>query len=465
MTISAFILSGTHSGAGKTTASFAVMAALAQEGYAVQPFKIGPDFIDPGYHRLATGRTSINLDLWMMGWEGIRDDFERYAGSADVAIVEGMGALHDGENGTARGSAADFAHHLGLPVLLVVDVWGMTRSTAAVLRGFADLDPRVKVAGVLLNRAGSRKHYEMIRDNLPADLEERLVGYLLRDSRFAIPERHLGLLTVQENAAAADLRGGFLAAARETLDLDRLSAIFEIARRAHHPPLEAAPVSIPKVARIGVAQDAAFCFYYPENLRRLEEAGAELVPWSPLSDAALPPGLSGLYLGGGYPESFAAELSAHRGLHAEIRALAEHGVPIYAECGGMMVLCQALIDFDGRRHPMVGLLPHAVAMDRNRLAIRYVEVETTRESLLGPAGTRARGHEFHQSHLVEEPALGSGREGYRVTDSYGQASTEGFTRGNVLASYFHLHFASNLGIARSFVERCHAAALSATGQH
>jgi cobyrinic acid a,c-diamide synthase len=443
-----FIVSGTHSGAGKTTASFAIMAALAERGFVVQPFKIGPDFIDPEYHSLATGRASVNLDLWMMGPDEIRASLGRYRRGADVAILEGMGALHDGENGEGRGSAAWFAHHLDLPVLLVLDIWGMTRSTAAVIRGFEDFDPRVRIAGFLLNRAGSPRHFEMVSDALPEDVRGRVIGYLPAAGELAVSERHLGLITVAENPRAGALRDVVLARALKTLDLERLVTLFGIAKGALPAPAPATPH--PRV-RLGVARDRAFCFYYLENLRRLEEAGAELVPFSPIEDSALPPGIGGLYLGGGYPESFAEPLSANQSMLRQIRDFAARGAPIYAECGGLMYLSETLTGLDGRCHAMASLLPLEVAMDPSHLAIRYVEIETTGNTVLGGPGTRARGHEFHQSRLV---GSGSGGDGYTVRDSYGAVSCEGFAAGNVLGSYIHLHFASNPGIPRYFVDLC-----------
>lgn len=490
-----FIVAATHSGAGKTTASCAVMALLAERGYAVQPFKIGPDFIDPGYHRLAAGSDSINLDLWMMGEAAIRAALQRHAGSAAtaVAVVEGMGALYDGENGGSdRGSAAWFARRLDLPVLLVVDIWGMTRSTAAVIRGFEAFDPRIEIAGFLLNRAGSRRHFEMVCAALPHGMRRRVVGYLPADAAIAVAERHLGIVTVEENPGAGVLRDRILARARETIDLGALLQRMGVERRRAaaagapappEPPAATRPPSRPQrpvhplqprrgspaagAVRIGVARDEAFCFYYQENLRLLAAAGAELVPWSPVHDRQLPAAVDGLYIGGGYPESFAAELAANAPMLRSLRAFARRGAPIHAECGGLMYLGEALTDYDQRRHSMAALLPLATAMDRSHLAIRYVAIETTRQTVLGPPGTRARGHEFHQSRLLPstlgEPARSANAAAaagaFRVTDGRGPGPlADGFTAGNVLGSYCHLHWSSNPRIPRYFVELCRSAA-------
>ena len=422
VTTPGLIISGTHSGVGKTTVSFVLMSALARRGFVVQPFKIGPDFIDPGYHRLATGRDSINLDLWMTGLRQVRASVARHLASADVGIVEGLGALFDGENGTRdRGSAACFSRHLGFPILLVLDIWGMTRSTAALLNGFINFDPRIRIAGVLLNRAGSRRHFEMVRDSLPRGLRRRIVGYLPSAKELKMPERHLGLVTLEENERACHLKEDMLGHVRHTLDLDRIIDLFGIEKRDH---TVAIPSLVPKGSiRIGVARDAAFSFYYPENLERLERNGAELIYFSPLTDPALPEGVGGLYIGGGYPESFAGALAENVRLRRDIRNHGEKGMPIYAECGGLMYLSRSLSDFDGKSYPMVSLLPLDVVMDAKYLAIKYISLETTRDTIIGPRGTKARGHEFHQSRIVRSSLAGNC---YRVRDSGKRSFQEGF---------------------------------------
>jgi cobyrinic acid a,c-diamide synthase len=443
-----FVIAGTHSGVGKTTVTAVILAALAQR-VRVQPFKIGPDFIDPGYHRLVTGRTSINLDPWMMGGGGVRRTYARYAAQAELAIVEGMGALFDGENGTrARGSAASVAKLLGLGVILVVDVWGMTRSTRALLNGFESFDPALRVEGIVLNRVGGAKHFDMVYRGLSASQRRRCLGYLPASADLAVPERHLGMLTVDEHPDLERFRRAVEAAAA-TLDLRPLLARAARRRQASE---HGARVPLPARARIGIARDAAFCFYYEENLDLLRKAGAELVPFSPIRDAALPPGVAGLYLGGGYPESFARELGANKRMREEIRGKAASGMPIYAECGGMMYLARELRTADGVRHPMASVLPARVTMDPRHLAIRYVDVRTTRRTILGPPGTRARGQEFHQSRLTGSPAA----DLFQITDSAGASSSAGFATKSAVGSYIHLHFASNPRIAPCLVEACAA---------
>jgi cobyrinic acid a,c-diamide synthase len=446
----AFLISGTHSGVGKTTVSFAVMSILHELGFNVQPFKVGPDFIDPGYHKLATWRESINLDLWMMGLSNVRKSFAHFSAPADVAVIEGMGALFDGERGTERGSAGYLAKRLDVPILLVVDVWGMTRSAAALIDGFMGFDPQVRIAGVILNRAGSEGHYRMVMDSLPSRIRRLVLGYLPRSSHLSVPERHLGLLTLEENTEASKVKDALLRNAKQTLDVNRLVRLFNIKKRGvSGPPVSSKP-SLPKV-RVGIARDKAFCFYYKENLAMLEEAGAELLPFSPMEDTNLPDDLDGLYFGGGYPESFPDVLSENKNMRQKILEASRAGLPVYAECGGLMYMGRSLKNFDGRKYPMVSVLPIDTEMDKNYLAIKYVEIETTAETLLGPKGTKVRGQEFHHSRLVSSH-LENGC--YRVTTNAGKIFSEGFNRANVLASYIHLHFKSNPSVPSHFVSRC-----------
>lgn len=444
----AFLVAGTHSGVGKTTVSFTLMALLKQKGFSVQPFKLGPDFIDGGYHRLATSCDSINLDLWMMGWSGIQESFKRYSPCADVSILEGMGALFDGKNGTVSGSSAEIAKRLKIPVVLVVDIWGMTVTTGAVLEGIIRFDRRINLAGIILNRAGSRGHFEMVMKSLKPALRQKVMGYLLRSSEFEIPERHLGLKTLEENKKASQVLKATVQSASQTIQIQKLVKALNISKTKSSPILSFPTKSI---VRIGVAKDPAFCFYYTENLKMLREAGAKLIPFSPLKDKNLPK-VDGLYIGGGYPENFPKELSANKGLRREILRKTKEGFPVYAECGGLMYLSQSLVDFNGKAYPMVGALPLSVKMEKDRLTIRYVEAQTTQDTLLGPAGTVARGHEFHHSRITSDHY---GRKPvYQVVTSAQKKFDEGIHFSNLLASYIHLHFRSNPSVPLAFVNEC-----------
>jgi len=267
----AFLVSGTHSGVGKTTVSFILMALLRRKGHRVQPLKIGPDFIDGGYHRLATGRDSINLDLWMMGRKGIESSFQDHSIGADVSVIEGMGALFDGTDGTIDGSSAEIAKHLNVPVILVVDIWGATVTTGAVLEGLLRFDRKVRVAGIILNRAGSEAHVKMVLRSLKPSLRKKVIGYLLRSSSFEIPERHLGLRTLEENAKSRQVLNAAVRSASKTIDVGRLVHLLGIQKKSRSLSIRESSF-VPFEVRIGVAKDAAFCFYYSENLRMLEQA-------------------------------------------------------------------------------------------------------------------------------------------------------------------------------------------------
>jgi cobyrinic acid a,c-diamide synthase len=439
----AILVAATHSGAGKTTATGVVLHALRRRGLEPQPFKIGPDFIDTAYHAEATGRPAINLDVWMMGVDGVRESYRRWSSDADVSVIESMGALYDGADGGEHGSAAHVAKLLGVPVVVVLDVWGMTRTSAAILEGLRAFDPGVHIAGCILNRVGGAAHAEMIMEALPRPLRELVVGAIERRPELEIPERHLGLLTVEENPTARAAREEASVRASELIDVERLVGIAGVARggpgRSASAGTPAAPSTAPPVARLAIARDRAFCFYYEENLLLLRDAGFELVPFEPTSDPRLPANVDAVYIGGGYPESFARELEANGSLGAELRERAADGMPLYAECGGLVYLARSLTGFDRVRRELSGVLPLDVVMDPDRLAIRYVEVRTRVESPLGEAGTVARGQEFHQSHIVRadvEPTL------YDVETSTAETYRDGYLADGVVASYTHLHFAS-----------------------
>ncbi|MEU2946459.1 cobyrinate a,c-diamide synthase [Nocardiopsis alba] len=442
--VSALMISATHSGAGKTTVTAAVLRALVRRGLDVRSFKVGPDFIDPMYHSEITGRPSVNLDVWMMGEDGVRRTFEAWSAGADIVVIEAMGALFDGADGTDEGSAAHVARLLGVPVLVVMDVWGMTRTASALMAGMSAFDPRVAPAGFVLNRVGGDTHTDLILRSLTGPQREAVVGALPADPLLEVEERHLGLVTTHENPDDPERRSRALGRAADRLDVDRLLAL-AARSRTPEPPAPVADshdtdrTSTPPGPRLAIARDAAFCFYYEDNLRLLARAGFTLVPFSPLNGEP-PPEAEAVYLGGGYPESFAAELAAAVESAAGLRAAAERGVPVYAECGGLLYLGRSLTGFDGSVHTMAGVLPLDCAMDPDHLAIRYVEARTRHASPLGPAGTVLRGQEFHRSRVVAadiEPDL------YDVVSSAGERFVHGYRLGSVMGSYVHAHFAAD----------------------
>jgi cobyrinic acid a,c-diamide synthase len=442
-----FLVAGPVSSVGKTTTSLALCAALRARRLTVQAFKCGPDFLDTGLLSAITGRPARNLDGWMLDEVANRQVFAHAVVNADIAIVEGMMGLFDGISGQGdRGSAAEIAKWLSLPVILVLDASKSARSIAAVLRGFEVFDPTLRFAGVVLNRVAGESHYRMLEDAIRSTSPTPLLGWLPRDESVRIPERHLGLRTAQEEPEWAQKTEAFAALAEKQLALDELlRSTLDLPIKSHS---EKRPRTSARVS-IGVAQDQAFCFYYQDNLDLLERAGARIVPFSPLRDAHLPDGLDALYLGGGYPEIHAPQLSANTSLAAEIRAFAEAGRPIYAECGGMMYLSEQLRTSDGRVFPMTGVLPVEIEMTDRLVRFGYVEVELMQQCLLGRRGTVLRGHSFHYSRSTptdELPAAFHAR--YSLS---GKSGAEGVIYRNVLASYIHLHFGGAPSMAAAFV--------------
>lgn len=444
------VIAGTQSGVGKTTVTLGLIAALRRRGLSVQPFKVGPDFIDPGHHSRAAGRVSHNLDGWMLSREVNLALFRRHAGQAQVAVVEGVMGLFDGYDGLSEaGSTAQMAKWLGLPVVLVVDARAMARSAAALVHGFASFDPDLKLAGVIFNRVGGAAHLHYLEQALSQLPGVKCLGGLPRKAELAIPERHLGLTTAEDHPLEEEHLAHLAEVLEEHLDLDWLLA----ALPGLALPREALRPAVAPTVRLGLARDRAFCFYYPENLELLAQFGAELVPFSPLTDRELPQNLHGLYLGGGYPELFAAQLAANEGLKRDLAAQAAAGLPVYAECGGLMYLSQELRDLEGNSHSMAGLLPLQVRMLKRLKALGYREITLRAAGLLGPAGTRARGHEFHYSEIAA--ATGDLARLYHLTAREGtEAAPEGYSMMNILASYVHLHFGSNPEVARQLVQRC-----------
>jgi cobyrinic acid a,c-diamide synthase len=448
------LIAATGSGAGKTTATIALMGALRARGMRVAAFKCGPDYLDPTFHRRATGAFSHNLDGWMMDRASVLATFARAFAGADIAVIEGMMGLFDGAVPTRdEGSSAEIAKWLDAPVLLVVDASGMARTVAAVAHGFSHFDPQLRLAGLICNRVGSRGHLDLLR---AASVEIPVLGGFPNEARLAFPERHLGLLMADDKNVAQPLFEAWANMAAQWLDLDAIVAIARNAPAlsgldaAELWPQDAAP---PLRCRIGVAYDDAFHFYYEDNLRRLESAGAELVRFAPTREMRLPD-VDGLYFGGGYPEALAAELSGNRALIDAVRGFARSGGPIYAECGGLMYLSDGIRTLEGRTWPMVGLVAGEAVMSERLQALGYVEVETRSESILGPAGMRMRGHQFRYSTLT--PTAERMERVYAVRPRWGEPFLEGYRLGSVLASYVHVHWASIPQAAEGFVNSCAA---------
>ncbi|MBB4716123.1 cobyrinic acid a,c-diamide synthase [Streptomyces luteogriseus] len=442
------VIAAPSSGSGKTTVATGLMAAFAARGLAVSPHKVGPDYIDPGYHALATGRVGRNLDAYLCGPELIGPLFLHGARGCDIAVVEGVMGLYDGAAGEGElASTAHVAKLLRAPVVLVVDASSQSRSVAALVHGFASWDPEVRVGGVILNKVASDRHEELLREALE-QAGVPVLGVLRRVPQVDTPSRHLGLVPVAErHAAAVEAVAAMGAQVSEGCDLDALaglarsagalsSAAWDAAEAVSSPAAGAAPV-------VAVAGGPAFTFSYAETTELLAAAGAEVVAFDPLRDEELPEGASGLVVGGGFPEVYASELSANEPLRKAVAELAGSGAPVAAECAGLLYLCREL---DGL--PMCGVLDAGARMTE-RLTLGYRDAVAVGDSVLAAAGTRMRGHEFHRT--VVEP--GSGTEpawGVRGP----RPRVEGFVQRGVHASYLHTHWASEPGVARRFVERC-----------
>ena len=451
MNIPRLVIAGTQSGVGKTSLTLGLVAALKRRGLRVQTFKVGPDYLDPTYLALASGRPCYNLDGWMTDESYVRALFRRVCADADVALIEGVMGLFDGADpATLEGSTAEVARWLDAPVALVASAHGAGCSFAAMVHGFATFAPEIRVTGVIANRCGSDRHADWLAASLSSASLPPLLGAVKRAALPELPSRHLGLVTADEIRFSQEVLDRLADAVETAISLER---ILEEARSAvpiQTPPMPSAPFIAPAPLRLGVARDEAFHFYYPDNLDALENAGCELVAFSPLRDDALPPGLHGIYIGGGYPEEHAEALAANAGMLDSVRKFAASQRVIYAECGGLMYLSQGIETLDGARHSMAGLLPAWTRMCPRRQSLGYVEAELTRECLWGGRGERLRGHEFHYSEWAGVPTDCESAYALHYRRSERPAA-EGFQRGSVLASYAHLHFASRPGAVAHFV--------------
>ncbi len=446
----AVLIAGTQSGSGKTLATLGLLAAAKRRGLQVRGFKVGPDFIDPGHHLAVTGRTSHNLDGWMLDKPTVRALFARNSQDMDLAVVEGVMGVFDGASGrNEAGSSAEMAKWLDIPAILVINTRSMARSVAAVAKGFALFDPPLRMAGMLCNNVGSQRHERLLQEALESVPDIPLLGCLARTPQLQTPSRHLGLVLADElnweNGRLDALADWFEAALPVDKLLQALPETFS--DNPPDPPLPPADV------RIAVARDAAFCFYYEENLHLLRQAGAEPVFFSPVQDQELPKGVSGIYLGGGYPELHAARLSANTSLLTSLRKFSQAGGPIYAECGGLMYLCESIEDKQGGRFPMCGIFAMTSTIRKTGMTLGYRDIAFTKNTLLGEPGSHIRGHEFHYSQLAGSDVEAA--QAYKASGADGKpADTHGFQKRNTLASYAHLHFGSNPAAARVFTEHC-----------
>ncbi len=468
------MLAGTHSGCGKTTITLGILAALKKKGLKIQSFKAGPDFIDAGLHRIITRRPSRNLDIWMCGEDYVKACFHKHSMDADISIIESVMGLYDGDF-----NAANLADLLNLPILLVVDAYGMAESAGAVVKGFVEFrtqntdnppsPPFSKggmggfISGVIFNRVASENHYRRLKNSI-RDVE--VLGYLQRDLNYEIPHRHLGLTVAEESPITEENIEKLADAVLEHIDLDQIVRSLEFRVRSNYS-FEISNSKLKtqnsKLLRIAIAYDKAFCFYYEDNLDFLREAGAELVTFSPISDSKIPDNVNAIYIGGGYPELHAEELSRNISMLESTHNWADSGKPIYAECGGLMYLSQGINDFNGNFLKMTGIFPFETqippypplvkgGMGGLRPHLGYREILLKDDCIIGKRGDRVRGHEFHYSEIKESSNTGHSSQ-YKVKNGSGQnIQDEGYKFKNTLASYIHIHFGSNPDIAGNFID-------------
>jgi cobyrinic acid a,c-diamide synthase len=472
------VIAGERSGVGKTTATLALLASLQRRGLKVQSFKVGPDYIDPMFHHRCTGLAGRNLDPVLTSEAYVQQCFTRYTQGVDYALVEGVMGLFDGVSSlvnchlssvnkerqmtndkgqiTDWASTAHIARLLDLPVVLVIDCSRLSGSVAAITHGYRSFDPRIKFAGLVLNRVGSDRHLELLKNALEP-LKLPVLGVLRRQDNITIPDRHLGLVPTAEIPQMDALIDRLAHLGDSCFDWERLMPLLQVGTPPNRPANGGeTPSPLPLTRReagvkIAVARDRAFNFYYQDNLDLLQELGAELIFWSPLADSGLPQGVQGMYFGGGFPEVFAQELTNNSPALNAVRQAILSGMPTYAECGGLMYLCQQLVDFEGRPSPMVGVLPTTSVMS-SRLVLGYRQAVALQDSPLLPAGTIVWGHEFHRSYLSEMPT-----KPLYETRGYSKQSSavlEGWRSHQLHASYVHLHFGARPEIPARFLQSC-----------
>ncbi|MBF9002587.1 cobyrinate a,c-diamide synthase [Vibrio nitrifigilis] len=448
----AFVVAGTNSGCGKTTITLGLLKALTQRKLAVQPYKVGPDYIDTAWHTKVSGVASRNLDAFMLSSNTLHHVFTSHTQKADIAVIEGVMGLYDGYGTDPHYcSTAGLARDLQLPVILVVDGRAVSTSAAATVMGFQHFDPDLNIAGVIFNNVNSESHLDLIRQAVEKYCDIPVLGRLPKLPQIELPSRHLGLLTAQESAKFDPHWQTLGEAIEEHIDIDALLQMSELDATSYTPQAIPSPVETSWGAglRVAVALDNAFNFYYQDNLDLLKASGLDIVPFSPLTDACVPD-CDCVYIGGGYPESYGKELAANQTMRKSLQALHRAGTPIYAECGGLMYLGDALTDTDGERHEMVGILSGESQMTKSLKRFGYCFARATQDTLLVSENQVLRGHEFHYSEFTTEldPVFDMTKE--RDGDIIAQWGG-GYQVDNTFATYLHLHFAQNPDILRHWL--------------
>lgn len=445
------VVAGTESGVGKTTIALGLMASLTQKGYKVQPFKVGPDYIDPGFHSLATGVKSRNLDSYFLEDEGVKRVFIKGSKKADISIIEGVMGLFDGKGEEGRSSTAEIARILDAPVVLVMDVGKVAQSAAAVAYGYKNYDPDLKVQAIILNNIASQGHYQMIKKAIEEKVGIKVIGCLYKNTELKLSERHLGLVPTFESNDIEKYFNKLRKEIDDNIDIKLLLNIMNDNNLLIKQEKIVSEISTKRNVNIGIAYDQAFNFYYQENLDILKERGANLIYFSPVNDTSLPD-VDGIYIGGGFPESFLRELAENREMKNDIYTKIKLGLPVYAECGGLMYLARDVVDFNKEEYSMVGIIPGRVLMEDKLQAMGYVRVKSVQDNVLFRKGQQAKGHEFHYSRLVD---LEKENYSYRLIKSKSlEERAAGYQYKSLLASYIHLHFASNPLLVDNFLNKC-----------
>jgi cobyrinic acid a,c-diamide synthase len=443
------VIAGTGSGVGKTTLTIGLMSALRKKGYTVQGFKCGPDYIDPTYHTAVTGRVSRNIDSWMLNHEMVKEIVNRASVGADISIIEGVMGFFDGKNPmNNNGSTAEISIITESPVVLVVNCASMARSAAAIVKGFQEFLKETNIVGVIANRVGSEGHFKIVKTAIEHECGIPVLGYLKKDQVLTIPERHLGLIPSVERGELNPFFDQLGTTVLETIDVKTL---YELAKA---PALEVKESQFKtrekETVRIAVAKDAAFNFYYQENLEMLEAAGAELLEFSPLKGEPIPDNVDGLYIGGGFPEEFAEELAEKTEVKRSIRSAIQKGIPTLAECGGFMYLTESIETTDEKNYEMVGIIPGKVKMQTKLAALGYREITAEERNFLLKGSLIARGHEFHYSTFHPRTEF---HHAYQTKGMRGYKQ-EGYMKDNLVAGYTHFHFGSCPGLVENWIKKC-----------
>lgn len=456
MKLPRIVIGGTQSGVGKTTISTGIMRAFVKRGYSLGPYKVGPDYIDPAFHSFVTGNKSRNLDSWMIAEEEIKEIFLKGSYDKDISIIEGVMGLYDGFS-TERdmGSTAHLSKILSSPVILVIDGRGMSSSAAAQVLGYKLYDKEVNIKGIIVNNVSGEKHYNLIKEAIERDVNIKCVGYLKKNINIKLESRHLGLVPSVEVENLSKKLDELAEMIEETIEIDEIIKIAKEADLINYKSLSPQNTYAKKEVNIGVAYDKAFNFYYQDNLDLLEDMGANLIYFSPLEDRDLPKNLHGIYIGGGFPEVFAKELKENTEIMTKIKKASSKGLPIYAECGGLMYLTKAITNLKGERYEMVGIFDRESFMTKRLQKFGYVDVNINRPCVISEKPIKVKAHEFHRSRLNEIEEDSYAYRVNKIRDNKLIKSWEcGLVSNNTLGAYAHIHFYGNKNIAENFINSC-----------